>query len=124
MHNTNLHELFTFKNASRPSIRIIGGSIRIDSNDKLCPQMIEQSLANIEYNKTNEYIGDKSNGALALCVFSEFNTSVILQSSTVVTIQWDPFEVESNDKLLGFTVFYVKTEVNVTLHTAFDSCAP
>lgn len=123
-HNTNLHELFRFENASRPNITIVGGGILIDSNEKLCPQMIYKSMENVTYNSTHMYIGQETNGESAICVFKEFETSVERHSSSVVSILWPPFEVDVGDELLGYTVFFLKTDKNVTINTGFDSCAP
>lgn len=124
VHNTNIYELFNFENSSRTSLTIEGGGVLIDSNPKLCPQMILKSLAKITYDKSNTYVGNVSNGQHAICVYREFKTSIKHESSSVVSIFWPRFDVNEGDKLQGYTVFYIKTDQNVTLNTGFDACEP
>lgn len=123
-HNSNLHELFKFDNAARPTLTIIGGGILIDSNEKLCPQKIYKSLENVKYNTTHRYISEETNGEEAICVYREFNATVELQSSAKATIFWPPFQVKDGQRLFGYLVYFLKTDENVTIHTGFDSCAP
>lgn len=116
MDNQNLQDLWDH------NVTIIGGKLFFHFNPKLCFYKIEQ-LKDRGQVFLDEDVARSSNGDKIACNITHLAVNVTQRSAIAVIITWEPFKVEDERVLLGYTVYYINAPFkNVTLYDGRDAC--
>lgn len=122
INNENLELLWDW--STYGPIEIIG-SCYIHSNPKLCYTQL-MPLMNMSYPKTNFTeleVSQDSNGYQASCLPDVLKLSVSELTQIAVVLTWDVYCPDDMRKLLGYSLYFMATEKNVTLYDQRDACS-
>lgn len=122
-NNPNLELLWDWP--THGNLSISGGTFFIHLNPKLCYNQITPliNMTDTKANFTEIEVSDDNNGNQASCEPDKLHLRVSQLCSTAVVLTWDMFCAEDIRKLLGYSVYYIATESNVTLYEQRDVCS-
>ncbi|XP_013197113.2 insulin receptor [Amyelois transitella] len=121
-NNPNLELLWNFE--THGPLNITGGSLYIHLNPKLCfdrilPLQNMTSNPRPEFNQTE--VSD-SNGDQASCFQEQLHLKVHKNDLRVI-LTWNAYCAGDARKLLGYSVYYIAAEKNVTFYGQRDACS-
>ncbi|KAI5644933.1 protein tyrosine kinase domain-containing protein [Phthorimaea operculella] len=123
--NDNLEMLWEWKNMKK-KLQIIG-TLHVHYNNKLCYQLIEElkdympSYKNRNFSEND--VSAANNGQQAPCFKEHLNLSVSELRQKFVALKCSPYCTDDTRKLLGYSVYYMPAEQNVTLYGQRDACS-
>ncbi|KAJ2948131.1 hypothetical protein O0L34_g9931 [Tuta absoluta] len=102
----------------------IRGKLYVHFNPKLCYRLIEE-LTNFTNSGplTEEAVSSENNGFQAPCFKEHLNLSVSELRQKFVALKCSTFCTEDTRKLLGYSVYYMPAEQNVTIYGQRDACS-
>lgn len=121
LDNQNLLEIWDWTNRT---LEITHGKLFFHFNPKLCLSKIEtlRIKANLP-NVTDEEVAPASNGDNIACDVSKMEVHVISVTSLAAVLQWNPYEIDDQRKLLGYVIYSIEAPYrNVTLYDGRDAC--
>ncbi|XP_072941369.1 insulin-like receptor isoform X2 [Epargyreus clarus] len=120
-NNPNLELLWDW---SIKKLVIETGKLFIHFNPKLCYSQI-LPLKNMTRQSTFDEIevSQDNNGNQASCLQETLNLSVQTVHRSFVVLTWDKYCLTDSRKLLGYSVYYLPTENNVTIYGQRDACS-
>ncbi|KAL0901343.1 hypothetical protein ABMA27_006622 [Loxostege sticticalis] len=103
----------------------ITGSLYIHLNPKLCYHQILplQSMTHPRSKFTEIEVSEDNNGDQASCSPKNLQLKVSTIGRNWVLLQWDTYCVEDIRKLLGYSIYYIQAEQNVTVYGQRDACS-
>ncbi|KAL4719210.1 hypothetical protein ACJJTC_019400, partial [Scirpophaga incertulas] len=123
-NNPNLEILWDWSTFG--SINITGGSLYIHLNPKLCYLQI-LPLQNMTHNPRSNFteieVSEDNNGDQASCSPKSLQLTVSKVLWDAALLRWDTYCVSDIRKLLGYSVYYIAAEQNVTLYGQRDACS-
>ncbi|XP_063395481.1 insulin receptor-like [Cydia fagiglandana] len=120
-NNRNLELLWDWEKRKAENKTLeIRGKVVIQFNPKLCPSEINM-LKNIPYK--NEPNIENDNGDEAFCNQEVLTLAPTRFETDRVVLSWNPYCVPDSRKLLGYSLYYIMTDRNVTLYEQRDACS-
>ncbi|XP_063823056.1 insulin-like receptor isoform X2 [Ostrinia nubilalis] len=103
----------------------ITGTLYIHLNPKLCYHQILplQNMTNPRSNFTEIEVSEDNNGDQASCSPKSLQLKVSKIGRNWVVLQWDTYCVADIRKLLGYSIYYIPAENDVTLYEHRDACS-
>ncbi|XP_075974749.1 insulin-like receptor [Anticarsia gemmatalis] len=123
-NNPNLELLWDW--STHGNIDISGGSLFIHSNPKLCYNKIlplKDMIRDPKSNFTENEVSDQNNGNQVSCMPDTLQLRASQLCQTAVVLTWNMYCLEDSRKLLGYSVYYMPTEEDVTLYDQRDVCS-
>ncbi|XP_037302260.1 insulin receptor [Manduca sexta] len=123
INNKNLELLWDWSKGR--TINITGGTLYIHSNPKLCYNQLlplKNMTSNPRSNFTELEVSQESNGYQASCLPDVLKLRVWELRRTAVVLTWNMYCPEDMRKLLGYSIYYIAAEKNVTLYDQRDAC--
>ncbi|CAG9796449.1 unnamed protein product [Diatraea saccharalis] len=123
-NNPNLEILWDWSTFG--DLNITGGSLYIHLNPKLCYFQIlplQRMTHNPRSNFTEIEVSEDNNGDQASCSPKTLQLTVTLLRYDAALLQWDTYCVSDIRKLLGYSIYYITAEKNVTLYGQRDACS-
>ncbi|XP_061385952.1 insulin-like receptor isoform X3 [Danaus plexippus] len=123
-NNPNLEMLWNW--STHKSIEISEGRLFIHFNPKLCySQLLPlKNMTKIPVKTFSENeVSQDNNGDQASCFQDTLHLKVSELFPKVVILKWDTYCLEDSRKLLGYSIYYVAAEHNVTLYGQRDACS-
>ncbi|XP_049691896.1 insulin-like receptor isoform X1 [Helicoverpa armigera] len=123
-NNPNLELLWDW--STHGPIEISGGSLFIHLNPKLCYAKIlplKDMTRNPKSNFTEIEVSEDNNGNQASCLPDNLHLRVSQICDKAVVLTWNMYCPEDIRKLLGYSVYYIAAEHNVTLYEQRDVCS-
>ncbi|XP_026738926.1 insulin-like receptor isoform X2 [Trichoplusia ni] len=124
-NNPNLELLWDW--STHGPIDISGGSLFIHLNPKLCYNEQILPLQNMTHDPRSNFteieVSADNNGNQASCLPEKLNLRVSQLCPTAVVLTWNMYCPEDIRKLLGYSVYYMATEQNVTFYEQRDMCS-
>ncbi|KAJ0182393.1 hypothetical protein K1T71_001762 [Dendrolimus kikuchii] len=123
VNNPNLELLWDW--STHGPISITGGTVHIHLNPKLCYNQIEplKYMRNIKINFTESEVSHDSNGYQASCLPDILQLKVLMLYRTVAVFTWNMYCPDDSRKLLGYSIYYIATDSNVTVYDQRDACS-
>ncbi|XP_053611419.1 insulin receptor-like isoform X2 [Plodia interpunctella] len=122
-NNPNLELLWDFQ--AHGPLNITGGSLFIHLNPKLCYARIVP-LKNMTSNPPSQFteieVSEDNNGNQGSCDQVQLHLKVH-QNGVRVILTWNAYCPGDSRKLLGYSVYYIEAEKNVTLYEQRDACS-
>ncbi|XP_049874642.1 insulin-like peptide receptor isoform X2 [Pectinophora gossypiella] len=118
--NQNLELLWDWENHKPIQIE---GRLYIHFNPKLCYRLIEDLTNFTHSNFTEMEVSSENNGYQAPCFKKHLNLSVHMLHKNLVILSWDMYCTDDTRKLLGYSIYYIAAEQNVTLYGQRDACS-
>ncbi|XP_026758782.1 insulin-like receptor isoform X2 [Galleria mellonella] len=123
-NNPNLELLWDWP--THGPIDISKGTLHIHMNPKLCYDRI-LPLKNMTHDPRSEFsvieVSEDNNGDQASCFPNLLNLNVSERRDTVVVLTWNMYCVEDIRKLLGYSLYYIVADKDVTLYGQRDACS-
>ncbi|CAH2989241.1 unnamed protein product [Chilo suppressalis] len=123
-NNPNLEILWDWSTFGE--LNITGGTLYIHLNPKLCYFQIlplKKMTHNPRSNFTEIEVSEDNNGDQASCSPKNLQLTVQLLRYDTALLKWDTYCVADIRKLLGYSVYYIIAEQNVTLYGQRDACS-
>lgn len=124
VNNPNLELLWDWH--THGPINISGGVLHIHLNPKLCYDQIEplrNMTSNPRSNLTEIEVSPDSNGYQASCLPDILQLKVIILRRTAAVLSWNMYCPTDIRQLLGYSVYLIAAETNVTLYDQRDACS-
>lgn len=121
LDNQNLLDIWDWTNRT---LEITNGKLFFHFNPKLCLSKIDtlRIKANLP-NFTEEEVASTSNGDKIACNVTKMEVNVTSVTSYAAVLQWKPYEIDDQRKLLGYVVYSIEAPSrNVTLYDGRDAC--
>ncbi|CAG9135656.1 unnamed protein product [Plutella xylostella] len=122
-NNPNLELLWNW--TKHGPIEIMNGNLFIHFNPKLCYNLIEplMTMTRIPKAKFDELeVSAENNGDQASCFQDILHLQVSLLHRTAVILTWNMYCLEDIRKLLGYSIYYIVAEYNITQYERRDAC--
>nr|UVI03456.1 insulin receptor [Grapholita molesta] len=122
-NNRNLELLWDWekRKAENKTLEIRGRYV-IQFNPKLCEKKIDE-LDPMTFPFNHEPHVKIENGDAAFCNQQVLELEPSRFERDRVVLSWKPYCVEDTRKLLGYSIYYIMTERNVTLYEQRDACS-
>ncbi|XP_022822155.1 insulin-like receptor isoform X1 [Spodoptera litura] len=123
-NNPNLELLWDWP--SHGPIDIVGGSLFIHLNPKLCYINIlplKNMTREPRSNFTEIEVSEDNNGNQASCLPDKLHVKASQLYDKAVVLSWNMYCPEDMRKLLGYSIYYIATDLNVTLYEQRDVCS-
>ncbi|XP_038207553.1 insulin-like growth factor 1 receptor isoform X1 [Zerene cesonia] len=135
----NMHSLYIFNNPNLEmlwewtpgrQIEISSGRLFIHFNPKLCYDKIEK-LRNMTRDPASDFssieVSPDNNGDQASCLKDTLELKVFsmfkIVGSSGVLLTWNMYCPEDMRQLLGYSIYYIQAEQNVTIYGQRDACS-
>ncbi|CAH0727470.1 unnamed protein product, partial [Brenthis ino] len=127
-NNPNLERLWDWdrNTTNKRRIEITTGKLFIHFNPKLCYDQIKplQEMTLDPMSKFSETeVSQDNNGDQASCFQDTLHLKVHSLLQRVAILTWDMYCMEDTRKLLGYSIYYIAAEHNVTLYGQRDACS-
>ncbi|VVD05182.1 unnamed protein product [Leptidea sinapis] len=123
-NNPNLEMLWDW--STHKPLQITSGRLFIHFNPKLCYNQI-LPLKNMTWDSKSTFsemeVSQDNNGDQASCFQDTLHLKVSLLYRQVAILTWDMYCLEDTRKLLGYSIYYIAAERNVTLYGQRDACS-
>ncbi|CAK1540177.1 unnamed protein product [Leptosia nina] len=123
-NNPNLELLWDWSSGKK--IEIISGRLFIHFNPKLCYNQIEK-LKNMTRDPMTTFndltVSKDNNGDQASCFQDTLHLKVHSLVNRVAILTWDMYCSEDSRKLIGYSIYYIQAQHNVTLYGQRDACS-
>ncbi|XP_045527669.1 insulin-like receptor isoform X1 [Pieris brassicae] len=123
-NNLNLELLWDWSTGKK--IQIMSGRLFIHFNPKLCFSQIEM-LKNMTLSPMTTFtdldVSKDNNGDQASCFQDSLHLKVSSLVKGVAILTWDMYCSEDTRKLIGYSIYYIQAEHNVTFYGQRDACS-
>ncbi|XP_045769194.1 insulin receptor-like isoform X2 [Maniola jurtina] len=123
-NNPNLELLWNWSNHG--TISIERGKLFVHFNPKLCYKNIEE-LKNMTLDPISTFseteVSRDNNGDQASCYEEMLHLKVHKLLQDVAILTWNMYCIDDMRKLLGFSIYFLATDHNVTLYGQRDACS-
>ncbi|XP_046978161.1 insulin receptor-like [Vanessa cardui] len=123
-NNPNLEMLWNW--STHKSIEIAKGRLFIHFNPKLCYNQIQQlkTMTKDPMSTFSEIeVSQDNNGDQASCYQDTLHLKVSSIFQRVAILKWNMYCMSDSRKLLGYSIYFIATESNVTLYGQRDACS-
>ncbi|CAB3240968.1 unnamed protein product [Arctia plantaginis] len=124
LNNPNLELLWDWK--THGNITITGGALFIHLNPKLCYNTI-LPLKNMTFDPISNFteleVSEENNGNQASCFEDQLQLRVSQLCPTAAVLTWNMYCPDDIRTLLGYSVYYIATNDNVTPYEQRDVCS-
>ncbi|XP_058122427.1 insulin-like peptide receptor [Anopheles ziemanni] len=119
--NSNLQRLWNFE--EKKMLQIMSRGMYFRNNALLCNAHIV-TLRNItEYDNSTDTIDWGSNGYMQACYVEHFRVRSEVLSSRNVTVYWGKYLGKTQHRLLGYMIYYIRTNGDKTPYEGRDMCS-
>ncbi|XP_041975458.1 insulin-like receptor isoform X2 [Aricia agestis] len=123
--NPNLEMLWNW--SAHGPIEILKGRVFIHFNPKLCYNQYILPLKNMTRDPASTFseteVSQENNGDQASCFKDTLHLKVSRLTRSAVVLTWNMYCMEDQRKLLGYSIYYIVAEHNVTLYGQRDACS-
>uniref|UniRef100_A0A182J7Y1 receptor protein-tyrosine kinase n=1 Tax=Anopheles atroparvus TaxID=41427 RepID=A0A182J7Y1_ANOAO len=119
--NSNLQRLWNFE--YKTSLHILSGGMYFRNNALLCNTHIELLRKVTEYDNSTDTIEWRSNGYMQACHVEHFRARAEVLSSRNVTVYWTKYQGKTHHQLLGYLIYYIRTNVDKSPYEERDMCS-
>ncbi|KAI8438726.1 hypothetical protein MSG28_011139, partial [Choristoneura fumiferana] len=123
-NNPNLELLWDWE-ADPPKRLQITGKLFIHFNQKLCYNKQILPLRNMTVGTSFDEVevSTDNNGDQALCYQETLDLRIQTLHKNFVILTWNTFCIDDTRQLLGYSIYYIAAEHNVTLYGQRDACS-
>lgn len=120
LSNDNLQELWDFR--EKRTLRLERGNLLVHYNSKLCLSQIRELQSVLGTNKSEDFVGNESNGYEQPCFALPISTWHNVLNHTSVEISWEKLNVSKTEKIMGSIIYYVVAPDRNVTYRGLDTC--